>query len=128
VLIGVSDELRQLEYSQRPLHRARNVIATGGRSTGRTLFDESARGGARALMHENGIAAGMPADFVSLRPVFDAGYEGDEILDSWIFGNGMRVDGVWVNGHKPVSEGRHHARERIGQRFGCVMKALMSQQ
>jgi formimidoylglutamate deiminase len=128
VLIGVSDELRQLEYSQRPLHRARNVIATDGRSTGRTLFDEAATGGARALTHESGIAAGKAADFLSLKPVFDAGYKADQVLDSWIFGEGMSVDSVWVHGCKLVSDGRHHARNGIGQRFGSVMKALLSQQ
>ena len=126
VQIGVAAELRQLEYSQRPLHRARNVIATKGRSTGRTLFDESIAGGGGALMHEVGIAAGMPADFVSLKPVFDAGYRGDQILDSWVFGEGMRVDGVWSHGVKVVSEGRHRERDRIGSRFAGVMRALLS--
>lgn len=127
VLIGVSDELRQLEYSQRPLRRARNVIASHGRSTGRTLFDQTAEGGARALMHESGITPGKPADFVSLRPRFDVGYKGDQVLDSWIFGEGMAVDCVWVHGRKLVSEGRHQASEAIRRRFTAVMKSLLSQ-
>ncbi len=37
VLIGIGDELRQLEYSQRLLHRARNVLAENEGSTGRAL-------------------------------------------------------------------------------------------
>lgn len=126
VQIGATAELRQLEYSQRPLHRARNVMATKGRSTGRTLFDESVAGGGLALMHETGIAAEMPADFVSLKPTFDVGYRGDQILDSWVFGEGMRVDGVWVHGEKVVSAGQHHDHERIGSRFAGVMRALLS--
>jgi formimidoylglutamate deiminase len=126
VQIGVAAELRQLEYSQRPLHRARNVIASRGRSTGRTLFDESVDGGGRALMHTTGIAAGMPADFVSLKPVFDVGYTGDEILDSWVFGEGMRVDSVWAHGDKVVSEGRHRNRDATGTRFATVMRALLA--
>jgi len=126
VQIGVGAELRQLEYSQRPLHRARNVVATAGRSTGRTLFDESAIGGAKALSHESGIAAGRPADFVSLRPVFDVGYRGDHILDSWIFGEGMKVDGVWVHGEQVVREGRHRNRDEIGTRFAGAMRALLA--
>ena len=45
VLIGVTDELRQLEYSQRLAHRARNVVAAGDTaSTGRALFEARARG------------------------------------------------------------------------------------
>jgi formiminoglutamate deiminase len=126
VQIGVSAELRQLEYSQRPLHRARNVIATRGRSTGRTLFDEASAGGGWALMHETGIAAGGVADFVSLKPVFDVGYRGDRILDSWVFGEGMSVDGVWIHGEKVVSEGRHRDADRIRSRFAGVMRDLMS--
>jgi formimidoylglutamate deiminase len=126
VQIGVAAELRQLEYSQRPLHRARNVIATKGRSTGRTLFDEAVAGGGRALMHQTGIAAGSPADFVSLKPVFDIGYRADQILDNWIFGEGMQVDGVWVHGEKVVSEGRHRNRDRIGARFAGVMRDLLA--
>jgi formiminoglutamate deiminase len=126
VQIGVSSELRQLEYSQRPLRHARNVIATKQRSTGRTLFEEAVAGGGRALMHRTGIAVGNPADFVSFKPVFDVGYSGDQILDNWIFGEGMRVDGVWVCGEKVVSGGRHRARDRIGSRFAEVMRALVA--
>ena len=40
VLVGVTDELRQLEYGQRLKHRERNVLSGGpGVSTGRALFD-----------------------------------------------------------------------------------------
>lgn len=126
VQIGVAAELRQLEYSQRPLRRARNVIAHDGRSTGRTLFDRALAGGGRALMHETGIAAGMPADFVSLRPVHDVGFAGDRILDSWIFGEGMRVDCVWVGGEQLVADGRHCRRDRIEGRFVRVMRELLA--
>ncbi|XUJ35085.1 amidohydrolase family protein [Bradyrhizobium japonicum] len=50
VLVGAADELRQLEYGQRLKHRERNVLSGGaGRSTGRTLFDHTLAGGARAL-------------------------------------------------------------------------------
>ena len=69
VLIGVADVLRQLEYSQRLAHRARNVMATGKiASTGRALFDAALRGGSRALgMTTAGLADGAPArDLVSL--------------------------------------------------------------
>ena len=50
VRISVSEELRQLEYSQRLRDRARNVLAAqSAHSTGRTLFATSHRGGERAL-------------------------------------------------------------------------------
>ena len=50
VLVGVADELRQLEYGQRLKHRERNVLSGGpGVSTGRALFDAALAGGAQAL-------------------------------------------------------------------------------
>lgn len=77
-------------------------------------------------MHATGIAAGGAADFVSLKPVFDVGYRDDQILDNWVFGDGMRVDGVWVHGEKVVSDGLHRDREQIGARFAGVMRELLA--
>ncbi|MDX8528676.1 formimidoylglutamate deiminase [Mesorhizobium sp. MSK_1335] len=127
VLIGLPDELRQLEYSQRLAHRARNVLARAGGSTGCALFDASLDGGSQALgSGPSQIAAGGPADFVSLdqnHPSL-AGKAGDAILDAWIFANGSKVDCVWVHGKKQVSGGRHAKREAIAEKFRKVMTAL----
>ncbi|UCI06044.1 formimidoylglutamate deiminase [Mesorhizobium sp. B1-1-8] len=127
VLIGLPDELRQLEYSQRLAHRARNVLARAGGSTGRALFDAALDGGSQALgAGPSRIAAGGPADFVSLdhnHPSL-AGKAGDAILDAWIFANGSTVDCVWVHGRKQVSAGRHARREAVAERFRKAMSAL----
>ena len=127
VLIGLPDELRQLEYSQRLAYRARNVLAVAGGSTGRALFDAALDGGGVALgAGASAIAAGASADFVSLdasNPSL-AGKTGDAILDAWIFANGSKVDCVWVHGRKQVSGGRHVKREAITERFRSVMTAL----
>jgi formiminoglutamate deiminase len=127
VLIGLPDELRQLEYSQRLLHRARNVLAAPGQSNGRALFDAALDGGAAALGAAPGqLTVGGPADFVSLDAgsVSLAGKTGDAILDAWIFANATKVDCVWVHGKKQVSNGRHVRRDAIAARFGDVMKKL----
>ncbi|MBZ9718941.1 formimidoylglutamate deiminase [Mesorhizobium sp. AD1-1] len=127
VLIGLPDELRQLEYSQRLAHRARNVLAVAGGSTGRALFDAALDGGSVALgAGASAIAAGASADLVSLDPknLSLAGKTGDAILDAWIFANGSKVDCVWVHGRKQVSGGRHVKREAIAERFRNVMTAL----
>ncbi|TIX27758.1 formimidoylglutamate deiminase [Mesorhizobium sp.] len=127
VLIGLPDELRQLEYSQRLAHRARNVLAVAGGSTGRALFDAALDGGRVALgAGASAIAAGAFADLVSLDPKNPslAGKTGDAILDAWIFANGSKVDCVWVHGQKQVSGGRHARREAIAERFRSVMTAL----
>lgn len=127
VLIGLPDELRQLEYSQRLAHRARNVLAVAGGSTGRALFDAALDGGSAALgAGPSQIAAGAPADFVSLdgkHPSL-AGKTGDTILDAWIFANGTKIDCVWVHGKKLVSGGMHARRDAIAERFRKVMTAL----
>ncbi len=127
VLIGISDELRQLEYSQRILHRQRNVIVPAGCSNGRALFDAALAGGNRALGGQPmGIAAGNAASFVTLDANYPsiAGKSGDAILDAWIFANGTRADTVWIGGRKVVSEGRHIRREVIAERFRKVMSDL----
>ena len=130
VLIGVSDELRQLEYSQRLALRARNVMASGGAtSTGRALFDGAMRGGAQALgVKRSGLLEGALADFISLdaESVTLAGRSGDAILDSWIFGAGRSlVDCVWARGRKVVQDGRHRGREVVEERFRRVLERLL---
>ncbi|MEQ1953355.1 formimidoylglutamate deiminase [Mesorhizobium sp. CN2-181] len=127
VLIGVADELRQLEYSQRLLHRQRNVLAPAGGSNGRALFDAALAGGNRALAgRPAGIATGNAASFVSLAPGGPslAGKSKDAILDAWIFASGAKIDCVWVGGRKCVAEGRHFHREAIAERFRKTMIAL----
>ncbi|RWA70549.1 formimidoylglutamate deiminase [Mesorhizobium sp.] len=127
VLTGLPDELRQLEYSQRLAHRARNVLARAGGSTGRALFDAALDGGSVALgAGPSAITVGNPADLVSLDASHPslAGKAGDAILDAWIFANGSKVDCVWVHGKKQVSGGRHAKREAIARRFRAVMTTL----
>ncbi|WP_112403025.1 formimidoylglutamate deiminase [Agrobacterium tumefaciens] len=125
VLIGLPDELRQLEYSQRLEHRSRNVMAAPGQSTGRALFDGAIEGGSISMAIETGIAAGKPADFVSLRAP-DGDLTDDAALDSWLFANGTKPDSVWVAGRKQVEGGRHHKRDEISARFRSVMHELLA--
>lgn len=112
VLVGVADELRQLEYGQRLKHRQRNVLSGGaGRSTGRTLFDHALAGGSRALAQAAvGLAPGARADIVTLDTAHPslAGRQGDVAIDGWIFAAGSgAIDCVWAGGHKVVESGRH---------------------
>lgn len=128
VLIGVGDELRQLEYSQRLRDVARNVLAEAGGSTGRRLFEAAVDGGAQALgVGGQHIRAGASADLVALDasdPAL-AGRSGDSLLDAWIFAcRKGAIDCVWVAGRKLVEDGRHDQREAIATRFGKVMRAL----
>jgi formimidoylglutamate deiminase len=127
VLIGVTDELRQLEYSQRLALRQRNVMAPTSGSNGRALYDAALAGGAQALgVAAPALAAGSPADLVSLNPSHPtlAGKSGDAILDAWIFSGGRMIDCVWVGGTRRVEGGRHAERETIAARFTKTMTAL----
>ena len=131
VLIGVSDELRQLEYAQRLVQRARNVMAgQAAASTGRALFETALAGGSQALgVASGGLTEGGFADIVSLDAghVALAGRSGDMILDSWIFGAGRSlVDCVWARGRKVVQDGVHHDRKTIARRFGRTLERLLA--
>ena len=129
VLIDAAGELRLLEYGQRLARRARNVLAAGAHaSTGRSLFDAAHDGGAAALgLRRFGLAAGAPADLVSLDP--DAwqagGRDGDAVLDGWIFAaRRPAVDCVWRAGRKLVSGGRHVHAGPVAARFARALRTL----
>ena len=124
VLIGLGDELRQLEYSQRLAGRARNVLGGPDRSTGRQLFDAALAGGSQALAAGGGLAEGSPADFVALDLAYAPWLTGDDVLDGWIFSRTVAVDCVWVAGRKRVEAGRHADREAIATRFAATMRTL----
>lgn len=135
VRISLPEELRLLEYGQRLTHKARNVLAPAGASTGRALFDLAREGGAQALgvsgagVSGGGISVGAPADIVSLKaehPLLLA-RSGDALLDSWIFSadNGA-VDCVWTAGRKRVEGGRHRDHAAIESRFARTLRRLLS--
>jgi len=132
VEITVSGELRLLEYGQRLLHRARNVIANGaGASTGVTLLSEALHGGAQALgAGPSALEVGASADLVALRhdhPALPTARE-DTLVDSWIFAqsHGL-IDSVYVRGIRLVTGGRHVRAQMIDARFAATMRRLASQ-
>ena len=137
VQVGVADELRLLEYSQRLVRRARNVMAVAGGSTGRALFDAALQGGAAALgvapavstacaAGGAGLVVGSSADLVTLSVdhVALCGREGDAILDAWVFTGQALVDCVWVRGTKQVEAGRHRLRAVAAAAFRTAMAQL----
>ncbi|WP_027574644.1 formimidoylglutamate deiminase [Bradyrhizobium sp. WSM1743] len=131
VLVGIADELRQLEYGQRLRHRQRNVLSGGaGRSTGRTLFDDALAGGARALAQTAvGLAPGARADIVTLDAAHPslAGRTGDAVIDGWIFAaGGAAIDCVWAGGQKVVEGGRHKLRQVARERFNAAVRRLVA--
>jgi len=132
ILIGPTEELRQLEYAQRLLRRARNVVAVEiSVSTGRALYDHALAGGAVALgLESTGLRVGAFADIVTLdrSHIALAGRSADAILDSWIFAGGRAalVDCVWTGGRKVVTKGRHRDADAIASRFRHRLERLLA--
>jgi formimidoylglutamate deiminase len=127
ILISVSEELRQLEYSQRLSDRARVVLAESGQSAGRRLYDRALAGSAQALGREAGaIAAGKWADLVALSPrdAFPAAHHPDLPLDGWIFAGDHAVTDLWSAGRHMVREGRHVGRDTIAPRYRAALAAI----
>ncbi|OAF12917.1 formimidoylglutamate deiminase [Bradyrhizobium centrolobii] len=131
VLVGVADELRQLEYGQRLRHRERNVLSGGaGTSTGRALFDHALAGGAQALAQKSvGLAPGARADIVTLDTAHPslAGRSRDAVIDGWIFAAGSgAIDCVWAGGNKVVEGGQHGLRARAREQFNAAVRRLVA--
>jgi formimidoylglutamate deiminase len=129
ITVSPAEDLRQLEYSQRLLYRARTVLAGGPhRSNGRRLFDAVLAGGAQAMNHPVGaIAPGRRCDIAVLDTDHPAlyGRSGDEILDAWIFSAGnSAVRHVLVAGEAVVSDGRHRGEEEVGTAFCAAIDRL----
>lgn len=131
VLVGIADELRQLEYGQRLKHRERNVLSGGaGRSTGRTLVDHALAGGGQAMAQATvGLTPGARADIVTLDAAHPslAGRSGDAAIDGWIFAaGGGAIDCVWAGGNKLVEGGRHRLRQTARERFNAAVRRLVA--
>ncbi len=128
VRISLNEELRTLEYSQRLRDRARAVLARPPASTGRTLFEGAARGGAQAAMRDGGtLSRGRLADLVALDAQDPdlAGRTGDTLLDGFVFSGGDRmVTDVWSAGRHVVRDGRHVRRDEIVRRYVAAISGL----
>ncbi len=128
IRISLTEELRQLDHSQRLRDRVRAALATHDKSTGRRMFDAVCAGGAQAAGRASGaIAPGLWADLLTLdgRAVDLEGRTGDRVLDAWIFaGSDRMVQDVWAAGRHVVQGGRHVARDGIEAGYRRVMRDL----
>jgi formiminoglutamate deiminase len=128
ILIGLPDELRQLEYSQRLLRRSRNVLAPRGGSTGLDLFSRALAGGAQAAgLGVHGLRAGAQADIVVLdaaRPDWAAADAG-RLIDSWVFAAARpAVRDVFAQGRHVVMQGRHRGRDQIERAYSAALRRI----
>lgn len=130
IRISLAEELRGFEYSQRLRDRARAMLATPTRSTGRVLWDGAVAGGAQAAGRASGaIASGLWADLVALDGNHPDVTErlGDLTLDTLIFsGDHRAICDVWAAGRHMVHEGAHVHRDAIVARFRAVQQHLQA--
>jgi formiminoglutamate deiminase len=130
IRITAAGEVRQLEYSQRLKHKARNVLSPAeGASVGETLYRAALAGGAQALGRDCGaIREGALADLValdrehlSLAPLAEG-----QLIDSWVFAaDDTVVREVWSAGRHVVREGRHIARDAVEAAYRAAMTAVL---
>lgn len=128
IRISLTEELRQLEYSQRLRDHSRAALADDAGSTGRRLLDLAVTGGARSAGRASGaLAAGQWADILSL----DTGHpdladlDSDRLLDSFVFARDDRsVRDVWAAGRHVVQDGRHIARDQLTDAYRKAVEPL----
>lgn len=129
VRIGLTEELRVLEYSQRFRDQRRTVLRLDPGSVGEALYKDALHGGARALGRDTGrIEVGQFADLCALDAdaILPFVPGPDHWMDHWIFVEGDRaVKDVWAAGRHVVLDGRHRRRDGIARNFRDTLARLM---
>lgn len=127
--IAAAGELKQLEYSQRLLLRARNVLAPcEGASTGQALYQAAVTGGAQAMQRPGAaLAVGQIADIVVLEANHPdlAAATPEHFADVYVFVAGKAaIKDVYVQGQHVVQQGRHPLREPVTRRYVETMRRI----
>lgn len=129
ICVDAFEELRLFEYSQRLLHRQRNVLADSSGHVGAGLYRAALRGGAQASGRRvSGLQSGQCADFI----VLDAdhpdlyGKRGDTLADSLVFArHGTNpVQDVVSGGKWVVKNGQHQRHDAYGAEYRHALKYL----
>ncbi len=129
VLISVVEELRQLEYAQRLMARQRNVLASAATpATATAMYAQALAGGAQACGGGAGIAAGAPANIVTLNTgaLGPAAANPGAALNIAVFASrAPAVETVWVRGRRLVQNGRHVGANATRRRFDATLARLL---
>ena len=129
ISVSPVEELRWLEYGQRLITNRRNISATDAEPhTGNFLWDNAARGGARALGHDiQGSEREEPVDLLVLNREHPLlyGKPTQDIIDSFVFsGNDNLIKDVMAGGKWVVRDGVHFHEQEISTRYKKAVKEL----
>ena len=128
IRISLAEEIRQLDTTQRLRDNTRAALATPELSTGRRIFEASAKGGAQAAGRGAGvIAEGNWADLLALDMSHTdlSGLSGDTVLDTFAFAGGIGMIGdVWSAGRHLVRGGEHINRAAITSAYRKAVATL----
>jgi formimidoylglutamate deiminase len=129
ICVDAFEELRLYEYSQRLLHRRRNVLAGSSGHVGADLYRAALQGGAQASGRPvDGLRVGQCADFI----ILDAdhpnlhGKRGETLEDSLVFARhgGNPVQAVVSCGKWVVRNGQHLGHDAYATEYRHAMGRL----
>lgn len=129
---SLSEELRLYEYSQRLLHRQRNMlVGEQVASVGAYLYRQALHGGAAASGRQvAGLQVGQRADLLVLDQQHAdlEGKQGDQLLDSFVFSHHGQtpVRDVMVGGHWVINDRKHRLQETSLAAYARSMKSLLA--
>lgn len=125
-------ELRLLEWSQRLLHRRRNVLASPSEPcVADTLFHRTLSGGWRSLGKlDGGNPVGLPQSFVTYDD--DAGnwrdLPSENYLSALVFGTGeLKARQVIAEGRWLIRDGAHRDEEQIEREYRATLSRVRPQ-
>ncbi len=130
VQISLGGELRLLEYAQRLLTRARNVMVVHEGSVGHALYANAATGGAQALGRNAGtIEIGKLADLTAIDSTTPqlCALGQEQLLDGLVFAaKDDVVTDLWSAGRHVVKTGRHINRDMIISNYKKAVVSLLA--
>ncbi len=130
VSINPIEELRWLEYEQRlRLNRRACYASASQKSTAENLYLDAARNGAKSLGFRQGsMQVGEKADFVCLKvPAQLKSLNPQQIFSKWLFSSRNNwIEAVMVSGQWVIQKGQHPLEDSISNRYGSLMKELLS--
>ena len=126
--ISLTEELRTLEYSQRLLHKERNLMLNAEGSTGEALFLGAAKGGAKALgRHSGSIEIGKLADLLALDSTAPSlcALSNEQLFDGLVFASkDAVVTDLWSAGRHQVRNRHHVAEDEIIKKYQKMVTDL----